>query len=43
MERYKACLVAKGFNQKEGLDYHVTFAPVAKLTRVCCLLALVTT
>nr|GEZ22893.1 Gag-pre-integrase domain, Gag-polypeptide of LTR copia-type [Tanacetum cinerariifolium] len=31
VERYKARLVAKGFNQIERVDYHDTFAPVAKL------------
>jgi len=41
IERYKACLVAKGYTQSEGLDYHEIFSPVAKMTAVRTLLVIV--
>ncbi|KAJ9557773.1 hypothetical protein OSB04_012387 [Centaurea solstitialis] len=39
VERYKARLVSKRFTQMEGVDYHETFALVAKLITVRTLLA----
>ena len=34
LERYKARLVARGFQQTQGRDYEETFAPVAHMTTV---------
>lgn len=39
VERYKACLVAKGFTQEYGINYEEIFASVAHLTSVRCLIA----
>jgi len=33
-------LVAKGFKQKEGIDYFDTYAPVARITSIRVLMAL---
>jgi len=40
IEHFKARLVAKGYTQLEGIYYHDTFYPTAKMITVRCLLAL---
>ena len=40
VERYKVRLVAKGFTQTYGIDYHETFTPVAKIKSIRVLLSL---
>jgi hypothetical protein len=37
--RNKSSLIAQGFSQKEGIDYEVTFSPVARLEAIRILLA----
>ncbi|PKU66893.1 Retrovirus-related Pol polyprotein from transposon TNT 1-94 [Dendrobium catenatum] len=40
LERYKACLVAQGFNQQFGIDYKDTLSPVAKMPTIRILLTI---
>ena len=40
VDRYKACLVARGFTQEYGIDYEETFAPVARLSSIMTLIAI---
>jgi hypothetical protein len=40
IEKYKARFVARGFSQKEGIDYEETFAPVARYTLIRTIIAL---
>jgi hypothetical protein len=40
IEKYKARFVARGFFQKEGIDYEETFAPIAIYTSIRTIIAL---
>ena len=40
IEKYKARFVARGFSQKEGIDYKETFAHVARYTSIKTIIAL---
>ena len=40
IEKYKAIFVARGFSQKEGIDYEENFAPIARYTSIRSVLAL---
>ena len=42
IDKYKAKLVAKGYSQKEGIDYEDTFTPVAKMNTIRIMIALAT-
>ena len=40
IEKHKARIVAKGYSQKEGIDYTETFSPVARISTVRVIIAL---
>jgi len=40
IERFKARLVIRSFNQRHGIDYSDTYAPVARLATIRVLIAL---
>ena len=40
IDKYKAKLVAKGYRQKEGLDYFDTYSPVTRITSIRILIAI---
>jgi len=42
IERYKARLCAKGYLQREGIDFHETFSPVVRYDSIRTLIALAT-
>lgn len=43
VEKYKACLVAKGYSQVEGIDFGEIFSPIVKITSIIFILAIAAT
>ena len=43
IEKYKARFVARGFSQKEGVDYNETFSPMAPYTSIRSIISIAST
>ena len=41
IEKFKAWIVAKGYTQKEGIDFQETYSPVAKFASIGIILVIV--
>lgn len=41
VERYKTQLVAKGYSQREGLDFHEIFSSIVKMVTIRSVIAIV--
>ncbi len=40
-QKHRSRIVVRGFQQKEGIDYHETYAPVVKFTTLRMVFAIV--
>ena len=43
VENYKACLLAKGYSEVEGIDFGEFFSPIVKITSIRFIFAVTTT